>query len=113
YIGKRKFEMALDQFPDKNNIELIWKSFQLSPGMKTDPSISIHEFLAKHKGFSLQEAKDVNDHVTQLAAQVGLTYNFGRSVVANSFNAHRFLHFAKQHNKQNEAEEKLFSAYFT
>jgi predicted DsbA family dithiol-disulfide isomerase len=113
YIGKRKFETALAQFSDKDDVQLIWKSFQLSPDMKTDPSINIHEFLAKHKGFSLQEAKDVNDHVTELAQQAGLVFNFDRSVVANSFNAHRFAHFAKQHGKQNEAEENLFNAYFT
>ena len=33
--------------------------------------------------------------------------------MANSFNAHRFSHFAKHYGKQNEAEEKLFKAYFT
>lgn len=113
YIGKRKFEIALAQFPDKNNVELVWKSFQLAPDMKTDLSKNIHQYLAEHKGFSLEDAKQMNGHVTQLAAQVGLVYDFDKSVVANSFNAHRFAHFAKHHGKQNEAEEKLFYAYFT
>ena len=113
YIGKRKFEMALSQFSEKDNVQLVWKSFQLSPEMKTDPNTNIHQFLAKHKGFSLQEAKEVNEHVTQLAKEVGLEYNFDKSIVANSFNAHRFTHYAKQNGKQNEAEEKLFKAYFT
>ena len=35
------------------------------------------------------------------------------SIVTNSFNAHRFTHFAKQYGKQNEAEEALFHAHFT
>jgi predicted DsbA family dithiol-disulfide isomerase len=113
YIGKRKFEKALDQFPYKTHVHLIWKSYQLSPDMKTDPSKNIHQYLAEHKGFSVEEAKRMNDHVTQLAKQVGLVYNFDSSIVANSFDAHRFSHFAKQAGKQDEAEEKLFSAYFT
>ncbi len=113
YIGKRKFEAALAQFSHKNNIQVIWKSFQLSPDMKTDPNKNINQFLAEHKGISLQEAKRMNDYVTEMASQVGLTYHFDKSVVANSFKAHRFSHFAKQHGKQNEAEEKLFHAYFT
>src|SRR5690606_34803377 len=112
YIGKRKFETALNQFPQKDRIEIEWKSFQLSPDMKTDPSKSIHEFLAEHKGFSVEQAKQMNDQVTLMAQQVGLTYRFDISVVANSFNAHRFLHFAKQYGKQNEAEELLFRSYF-
>jgi predicted DsbA family dithiol-disulfide isomerase len=62
---------------------------------------------------SIEQAKGMNDYVTQLAKQVGLTYNFDKSIVANSFNAHRFAHFAKQFGKQNEAEEVLFRSYFT
>jgi len=113
YIGKRKFEKALAEFPEKANIELEWKSFQLAPDMKTTIGKNIHQYLAEHKGFSLDEAKRMNDHVTAMAEKVGLTYNFDKSVVANSFNAHRFSHFAKLKGKQNEAEEKLFQAYFT
>ena len=48
-----------------------------------------------------------------MAAGVGLTYNFDKSVVANSFNAHRYSHLAKKHGKGIEAEEQLFKAYFT
>jgi len=55
----------------------------------------------------------MNDRLTQMAKQVGLVYNFDKSVVANTFNAHRFSHFAKQYGKQDEAEEILFYSYFT
>lgn len=113
YIGKRKFEAALEQFPDKDKVQLIWKSFQLAPELVTQPDKSLHQFLSEHKGISLEQAKGMNDHVSQLAKQVGLVYNFDSSIVANSFNAHRFTHFAKQYSKQNEAEESLFRSYFT
>ena len=113
YIGKRKFETALAQFSHKDKVELVWKSFQLAPEMKTQPDKNTHQFLADHKGMSLEQAKGMNDQVTQLAKQVGLTYNFDKSIVANSFNEHRFTHFAKQYDKQNEAEEILFRSYFT
>lgn len=113
YIGKRKFETAMTQFADSNNIEVEWKSFQLNPDMVTDPSKNISEYLAEHKGVSIDEAKKMNAYVTEMAKNEGLEYNFDKAIVANSFNAHRFSHFAKQHGKQDEAEEKLFSAYFT
>ncbi|KGO81140.1 DSBA oxidoreductase [Flavobacterium beibuense F44-8] len=113
YIGKRRFEEALATFEWKNGVEIEWKSFLLSPELKTDPNKNIHEYLAEHKNISLEEAKGMNDYVTNMAAQVGLTYNFDKAIPANSFNAHRFLHFAKKHGKQNEAEERLFKAYFT
>lgn len=113
YIGKRKFESALSQFPHKDEVQVIWKSFQLAPEIKTQIDKNMHQFLSEHKGLSIEQAKGMNDHVQQLARQVGLTYNFERSVVANSFNAHRFTHFSKQSNRQNEAEEILFRSYFT
>ncbi|MGB3075061.1 MAG: DsbA family oxidoreductase [Chitinophagales bacterium] len=113
YIGKRKFETAFNGFDQAAKVEIEWKSFQLSPDMKTDPETNINQFLASHKGISIEQAKRMNESVTEMAKQAGLVYNFDISVVANSFNAHRFSHFAKQYGKQQEAEEKLFAAYFT
>ncbi len=113
YIGKRKFEAALAQFPQQDKIQVVWKSYQLTPDMVTQPDKTIHQFLAEHKGISLDAAKEMNDRVTEMAQTVGLDYQLDQSVVANSFQAHQFVHFAKQHGKQDEAEEMLFRAYFT
>ncbi len=113
YIGKRKFEAALLQFPYKDEMEVEWKSFQLDPTIETDGSKTIHQFLAERKGFTIEKAKEMNDYVTNLAAKVGLTYNFDKAVVANSFDAHRFSHLAKKYGQQNNAEELLFKSYFT
>jgi predicted DsbA family dithiol-disulfide isomerase len=81
--------------------------------MKTEPGKHLNQFLAEHKGMSLEQAATLNKQVTAMAAQEGLTYNLDNAVLANTINAHRFLHFAKQYGKQNEAEEVLFRAYFT
>jgi predicted DsbA family dithiol-disulfide isomerase len=113
YIGKRRFESALQQFTDKNNIEIEWKSFQLNPDLKTDPNININQYLADIKGWTLDQAEEMNNHVTQMAAEVGLTYDFDKAIVANSFDAHRFSHLAKKHGLGDKAEEALFNAYFT
>lgn len=113
YIGKRKFEAALSEFKESSNIEITWKSFQLSPDMRTDPGKNIHQYLAEHKRISLEQAKSLNNQVTNIAKQVGLVFNFDQAIPVNTFNAHRFLHLAKQHGLQEEAEEQLFKAYFT
>ena len=113
YIGKRKFELALEQFPQKDQIEIEWKSFQLNPDLVPDVSKNTSAYLAELKGWEPDYAKQVNDHVTNLAAEVGLEYNLDKAIVANSFHAHRFIQFAKSHGKGDEAEESLFKAYFT
>lgn len=113
YIGKRKLEKSLATLPNKERIEIEWKSYQLNPDLQTDTTIGINDYLATHKGMSIQQAKQLNEQVTEMAAIEGLTYNMDKSVVANSFRAHMFAHYAKKHGKQLEAEELLFQSYFT
>ena len=113
YIGKRKFELALEKFPQRDTVEITWKSFQLNPDMITDPDKNINQYLAEVKGWSVKQAEDANNYVTDIAKKVGLTYNMEKSIVANSFDAHRLSHLAKKYNKQDALEERLFLAYFT
>jgi len=113
YIGKRRFEEALQNFKHKDDVEVEWKSFQLNPDLETDPNLNITQYLADVKGWTLDYAQQLNNQVTEMAAGVGLTYNFDKAVVANSFDAHRFAHLAKKHGLGDDAEEALFRAYFT
>jgi predicted DsbA family dithiol-disulfide isomerase len=113
YIGKRRFEDALQQFEHKDNIEIEWKSFQLNPDMVTDPNTSINQYLADAKGWTLDYARQMNTYVTEMAAEVGLSYHMDTAVVANSFKAHQFTHLAKKYGLGDAAEEALFKAYFT
>jgi predicted DsbA family dithiol-disulfide isomerase len=113
YIGKRRFEDALQKSAHKDEIEVEWKSFQLNPAMVTSPDTNINQYLAKVKGWSIEQAEEMNAYMTNMAAEAGLTYNFDKAVVANSFKAHRFTHLAKTHGLGDAAEEQLFKAYFT
>lgn len=113
YIGKRRYEAALQGFANADQVELVWKSYQLDPNMQTNLAQSTYEHLAASKGMPLAQAKAMCDQVTQMAKEVGLDYDFDKAVVANSMKAHEFSHFAKSFAKQGEAEELLFEAYFT
>ena len=113
YIGKRHFEKALEEFSGKDNVEVVWKSFQLSPDAQRTPGKDIHDYLAERKGQTREWAKQMNDNVTAMAAKAGLRYDFDKAIVANSFDAHRFSHLAAKHGKQDAAEEQLFAGYFT
>jgi len=113
YIGKRRFEKALSLFDERDHTEVIWKSFQLNPGIVTDPSKNINQYLADIKGWSVDEARRMNDYVTGMAAGEGLIYDFDKAIVANSFDAHRLIQLAKTVARADEMEERLFRAYFT
>ncbi|WP_246296993.1 DsbA family oxidoreductase [Flavobacterium inviolabile] len=113
YIGKAKFDTALQDFADKNNVEIEWKSFQVMPDLQTQPGRSIHDILVEKKRISLAEAKQLNGYATRMGKEVGLTYNFDKAIPANTLRAHQFQHFAKANGKGIEAEEVMFKAYFT
>ena len=113
YIGKRKFETALSQFENRDEVEVIWKSFQLDPNSPTLPDKSIYEYLSERKGMSVEQAHQMTKQITTRAEQVGLTFNFDTAVTANSFDAHRLLHLAHEEGVQNETKEALLAAYFT
>ncbi len=113
YIGKRKFEIALEKFPHREHVNVTWRSFELSPGVTPEPGQNVYDYLAGRKGQSREWAVQAHAHVTQLAKAVGLEYNFDKAVVANTFDAHRLSHLAAQHGVQDKMEERLFRAYFT
>ena len=113
YIGKRKLEGALEQFVHRDKVEIVWHSFQLDPTMEQQPGKDVYEYLAERKGQSREWAVTMHENVVLMAQEAGLTYNFDKAVIANSFDAHRLIQMAKAHGRGDAAEERLFRAYFT
>jgi predicted DsbA family dithiol-disulfide isomerase len=113
YIGKRRFESALEKFSGAKDVTVEWKSFQLNPDLKTQPGKSINQHLAEVKGITLEKAAEMNAYVTNMAKDAGLEYHMEKAIVANSFDAHRLSHLAKKYDAQDKVEELLFAAYFT
>lgn len=112
YIGKRHLEKALDQFGNKESIDIIWKSFQLNPNMPESTDENVYEYLAKAKGISYDESIQMHEQVEQMAAKAGLNYQFEKASVSNSFKAHRVLHMAKRRHLGDKLKEELLHAYF-
>lgn len=113
YIGKRHLEAALEEFPAKDEVEIVWKSFQLNPYMPENSEEGVYEYLAQSKGISLDQSKEMHQRVEQMAENAGLHYNFDIAKVANSFKAHRVLQLAKRNHRGDELKEALLHAYFT
>ena len=113
YIGKRKFERALERFPHKDKVEIVWRSFQLDPTLKTAPGLHVYDYLAEVKGMTREDVIQMHVHVKKAAEEVGLEFNFDRAVVANSYRAHRLIQLARTKGLANDAEEAMFRAQFT
>jgi predicted DsbA family dithiol-disulfide isomerase len=113
YIGKRRFESALEQFPHRNEVEIVYRSYELDPNSKRDLPGDIHDMLASKYGMSREKAMAMNFNVGEQAQSVGLTYHFDKMKPTNTFDAHRLAHFAGRYGKSAEMTERLLQAYFT
>jgi len=112
YIGKRKLEIALEKFKYKDEVELVFRSFELDHSSKKQSSENINEIIAKKYGISVEQAKASNVQILEQAKEVGLNYNFDKMIPTNSFDAHRLSHYAKEEGKMNEMSERILKAYF-
>lgn len=113
YIGKRRLEMALEQFPHKKDVEVEFKSFELDQNAPIYSGTSINEVLASKYGISVEEADRNNIQLGNHAASMGLSFNFEEMKPTNTFDAHRLAKFAKDQGKEKEITENLLFAYFT
>lgn len=112
YIGKRHLEMALENYENRNEVEVIFKSFELSPNAKKKYEGNIHEIIAAKYGISLEQATANNNRIVAQAKSIGLNYNFDTLMPTNTFDAHRLLHFAKVKGNMDVLAEQIFKAYF-
>ena len=111
YIGKRKFEQALKLYGKP--VEVEYHSFELAPDTPEYFDGSPVDYLSKTKGLSIEQVNQMISRVTDIAADVGLTYDYDQVKQTNTVRAHELLHYAKELGKQSEMKERLLSAYFT
>jgi predicted DsbA family dithiol-disulfide isomerase len=112
YIGKRRFEEALAGFSGRDDVDVTWRSFELDPEGSRDP-ILLTQLLAEKYDIHGQETIDRHARTTSTATGVGLTLHLDRALSGNTFDAHRVIHLARTLGLQAEAQERLFSAYFS
>ena len=113
YIGKRKFEEALQDFSHTEEVNITWRSFQLDPDFQAGKIQGYAPYLQMRKNLSDAQVNQMLAQVTDMAGKVGLKFNFEKAVITNSHKAHQLLHYAKSVGKQNETKEALLKAHFT
>lgn len=113
YLGKAKFEKALESFSDKENVEIIYKSFELNPDASKIYHGTMSEFLSKEYGLTMEEVIKNNESLTAEANGLGLVYNLEKIKPVNSHYAHRLLQYSKEIGKDAELVSVMFKAHFT
>jgi predicted DsbA family dithiol-disulfide isomerase len=113
YVGKRRLEAALAMLPDRDDVEVRWRSFQLDPEAPLARDVPADEHLAAKYGMSVEDARALNEQMTELAAGEGLEYHLDRTRGGNTFDAHRLIQLGAARGVQDVVKERLMRGYFT
>jgi len=115
YIGKRKFETALAGFEGRDDVEVVWRPFQLDPTAPAGTTTPVSEAYARKFG-GPEKAAEIIGRVTAVAADAGIEFHMDVAQRANTLDAHALLGLAlRDHGApvQNALKEALLDAYFT
>ena len=113
YIGKTRFENALNKFKHKDQVEVIFKAYQLNPNAPKVMTKGVAESFAKGHGVTVEEAKQKFNMFVNAAAQVGLKYDYVNIQLTNTFDSHRLAKWANQFGLEPALTNRLMKAYFT
>jgi predicted DsbA family dithiol-disulfide isomerase len=114
YIGKRRFESALERFAHGDEVQVRWRSFELDPRAPFRRSGTMADHIALKYGISRDEAAARLQGLNRLAAEEGLVYDLARTQGGNTFDAHRLIHLGYEAGERTGAsvKEALLEAYF-
>ena len=112
-VGERHLALALEKFEGRDDVEIVWRSFELDPTAEKNPTESMVDYLVKRKGMPKEQVESMNQGLAQRAADVGLEFNWQNAVSGNTRDAHRLGHLAREKGVGNEWDKALKLAYFT
>jgi predicted DsbA family dithiol-disulfide isomerase len=112
YVGKARFEKALEAFPHRDGVEVVHRSFELDPGRAKGDVEPVLAMLSKKYGMSEAQAQAGEENLGAQAAAEGLAYRTRDRDHGNTFDLHRLLHLAKEHGRQDELVQIFYRANF-
>ena len=113
YVGKRRFEAALAAFEHRDDVTVTWRSFELDPAAPRERDVDGATHLAEKYGTSREQALAMQQRMTDVAAEEGLEFRFDRARGGNTFDAHRLVHLAAAHGRQDAMKERLMRGYLS
>jgi predicted DsbA family dithiol-disulfide isomerase len=113
YLGKKQFEQALADFAHRDEVEVVYRSFELDPSAPVGTTRPTVEVLSAKYGMTPDQARDAQRQMEQRAAVLGLTFRMADLQSGSTRDAHRLLQLAKARGRQAELAERLHRAYFT
>ncbi|MFJ7529741.1 DsbA family oxidoreductase [Streptomyces griseus] len=112
YIGKARFEKGLAEFAHRDEVEVVYRSFELDPGRAKGEAEQVVDMLAAKYGRTREEAASMEANVAANAQAEGLGYRTEGRDHGSTFDLHRLLHLAKARGRQDELLTLAYRANF-
>lgn len=113
HVGRRHLELALAEFPHKDEVDVVWHSFELDSKAPARGEGSNIERIAAKYGTSVDQMAAQHDQMAVAAADVGLDFNWEKVVPSNSFDAHRVIHFARVKDVEDGVTQRIMRGWYT
>lgn len=110
FIGRRRLQNALAQFPHADKVRIEHRAFQLQPDASRVVPTKVH--LAGKYGVSDAQVEAMQRNVCVIADGEGLCYDLDSTLSGNTLDAHRLLLWAQERGSAEELLERMYSAYF-
>ena len=111
YVGKARFEKALDSFEHRDEVEVVYRAFELDPDHPKDQREPVLSMLSRKYGMPEAQARAADARVAGLARAEGLGFDSNRPV-GNTFDIHRVIHLGLEKGVQHKLITAVNEAYF-
>jgi predicted DsbA family dithiol-disulfide isomerase len=114
YVGKKRFERALEAIPWRDEIEVRYRPFELDPRVSAAGE-DLDAYLAQKYG-DVSRVRAGHAHLTSAGVELGIDFRWAGMRRPNTFDAHRTLEWALATAgpvPQAAFKERLMRAYFT
>jgi predicted DsbA family dithiol-disulfide isomerase len=112
-IGYKRLEKAITELGIQDQVEIEWQPFELNPNMPAEGQ-NVQEHIAEKYGSTLEQQKESQQHMAEAGAELGFTFDYFDDMrMANTFEAHILLEYAKEFGKQTKLKMRLTTAFFS
>jgi predicted DsbA family dithiol-disulfide isomerase len=111
YVGKARFDKALSGFQHRDEVEVVFHSFELDPAAAGGGQETNLQMISKKFGLPRPQALQMEERVAGLARAEGLRYQLERPN-GNTFDLHRVMHLGRDRGVQHAVVDAVYEANF-
>lgn len=112
YIGKRMLELALEDFPGKDQVEVVYRAFELDPLNPSNQNLKVKKSLEQKYGLTAEQVEGMYGNLKRLAEQAGLPLSMDDASHTNTRDIHRLSKFAIEKGVGNAFFQAAMGAHF-